>query len=170
MHWWTVGCRIAKQLQCHSVAENDCAHPCIHALGRSQEIMLIITNKLHLYCAFLIYVNHSNTPLIWGSVSCPRTPWHADWRGRGSNHQPSDWWTSHSTSLYKRTWCKLLWNGIFVPPRMCVSVCVSVCVRDTEDRHVSASSHRGLYSLCHFVQVAFRAEKTDTLSRQNDNR
>lgn len=53
---------------------------------------------------------------------------------------------------------------------VCLCVCMRVGERDIEYRHIFVSSHHGLYSLCHFVQVAFRAEKTDTSSRQNDNR
>ncbi len=50
-----------------------------------------------------LLIRNSHTPLeqpsggIWGSVSHPRTLRRVDWRSRGSNHQPSDWWTTPST-------------------------------------------------------------------------
>ena len=41
----------------------------------------------HIHTAQLLWT-------IWGSLPCPMTLLHADWRRQGSN-LPSDWWTTH---------------------------------------------------------------------------
>lgn len=79
----------------------------------------------------------------------------------------------YGSNKLQQNWSKIIVKPSICPTSrvyVCVYVCACQCVRDIKYRHVFASSHRGLHSLCHFVQVAFRAEKTDTLSRQNDNR
>ena len=52
------------------------------------------------------FVYHTLQWAVWGAVSCPRALWCVYWRSKGSNHQSSVWWMTHSTpwatvTLYK---------------------------------------------------------------------
>lgn len=60
------------------------------SLVTTQSAFLFFEKKSAFTHTFILW--HRESEAIWGAVSCPRIPGHADFRGQRSNLQPSDEW------------------------------------------------------------------------------